>query len=163
MQPWMSDVHSSIVKVKAELRRRIPDLKERFAAVSAWAEREVAAVAEERQRGNVVPELRYEELADGGVPEGVADRIRRRGCAIVRGVFSQAQAAAWNEGIGSCPNGITNADACRTALGAGEEEQVATLVSFGFPAHPRDPGRRSPEEWIARADRRPFDEVVEFR
>jgi nitroreductase len=71
--------------------------------------------------------------------------------------------AAWNEGIGSCPNGITNADACRTALGAGEEEQVATLVSFGFPARPRDPRRRSPEQWIERADRRPFDEVVEFR
>jgi len=71
--------------------------------------------------------------------------------------------AAWNEGIGSCPNGITNPDAGRTALGAGEEEQVATLVSFGFPAHPRDPRRRSAEEWIERADRRPFDEVVEFR
>ena len=100
MQPWMSDVRSSIVKVKTELRRRIPDLKERFAAMSAWAEREVAAVAEERRRGNVVPELRYEELAGGGVPAGVADRIRRRGCAIVRGVVSQAQAAAWNDGIG---------------------------------------------------------------
>ena len=71
--------------------------------------------------------------------------------------------AAWNENIGSCPNGITDADACRAALGAGEEEQVATLLSFGFPAHPRDPRRRSPEEWVDRADRLPFDEVVEFR
>jgi len=70
--------------------------------------------------------------------------------------------AAWNDGIGSCPNGITNPDACRTAVRAGDEEQVATLVSFGFPAHPRDPRRRSPEEWVERADRRPFDEVVEF-
>jgi nitroreductase len=70
---------------------------------------------------------------------------------------------AWNEGIGSCPNGIVDADACRAALGAGEEEQVATLLTFGYPARPRDPGRRPPEAWIERADRLPFDDVVERR
>jgi nitroreductase len=71
--------------------------------------------------------------------------------------------AAWNEGIGSCPNGIADADAMRVALGIDEEEQVATVLSFGYPATARDPARRSPEEWIERADRVAFEEVVEMR
>jgi nitroreductase len=71
--------------------------------------------------------------------------------------------AAWSEGIGSCPNGIADADAMRATLGIDEDEQVAILISFGYPARARDPGRRSPEEWIERADRLPFDEVVELR
>jgi hypothetical protein len=36
-----------------------------------------------------------------------------------------------------------------------------TVLTFGYPARPRDPERRSPEEWLARADRKPLDEVVE--
>ena len=39
-------------------------------------------------------------------------------------------------------------------------EKVAVLLTFGRPAKPRDPARRSPEEWLDRADRRPFDDVV---
>jgi nitroreductase len=71
--------------------------------------------------------------------------------------------AAWNDGIGSCPNGVADAARLSEVLGLGEEEQVATVLGFGYPARARDPERRPPEEWIARADRRPFAEVVEER
>ena len=71
--------------------------------------------------------------------------------------------AAHNEGIGSCPNGISDADAMAAVVGVEEGEQVATVLSFGYPARPRDPERRTPDEWIARADRKPFDEVVSER
>jgi nitroreductase len=71
--------------------------------------------------------------------------------------------AAWNAGIGSSPNGVADRDALAAAVGHGEDEQVAIVLTFGYPARAVDPSRRSPEEWIARADRRPFDEVVEFR
>ena len=71
--------------------------------------------------------------------------------------------AAHNEGIGSCPNGIADADAMAAAVGVEEGEQVATVLSFGYPARPRDPERRTPDEWIARANRKPFDEVVSER
>jgi hypothetical protein len=37
------------------------------------------------------------------------------------------------------------------------------VLTFGYPARPRDPERRSAEEWIARAGRKPFDEVVSER
>jgi nitroreductase len=71
--------------------------------------------------------------------------------------------AASNEGIGSCPNGIADADRLRAAVGHGDDETVATVLTFGHPARPRDPEARSAQEWIARADRRPLEEVVEER
>jgi len=37
---------------------------------------------------------------------------------------------------------------------------VAAVLSFGIPARPRDPARRSADEWVARANRKPFDEIV---
>ena len=71
--------------------------------------------------------------------------------------------AAHADGIGSCPNGIADTDAMAAAVGIDEGEQVATVLSFGYPARPRDPERRTPAEWIARANRKPFDEVVSER
>jgi nitroreductase len=71
--------------------------------------------------------------------------------------------AAHGEGVGSCPNGIADREGMQAVLGHDDDEQVATLISFGYPARPRDPGRRSPEEWIARADRLPFEQVIEER
>jgi nitroreductase len=70
---------------------------------------------------------------------------------------------AWAEGVGSCPNGIADAERCHAVLQPRDGEQVATIVSFGYPARPSDPERRSPEHAIARADRQPFDAVVEWR
>jgi nitroreductase len=71
--------------------------------------------------------------------------------------------AASNDGVGSCPNGTADAARLQAAVGHGDDEQVVTVLTFGYPEHPRDAERRSPEEWIARADRRPYEEVVEER
>jgi nitroreductase len=69
--------------------------------------------------------------------------------------------AAWAEGVGSCPNGIADADQAARLLGLGDDERVVTVLTFGYPAGPADPERRSAAEWIARADRKPFDDVVQ--
>ena len=71
--------------------------------------------------------------------------------------------AAWGDGIGSCPNGIADPEALAAVLGHADDEQVATLLSFGYPARPVDPESRTPDEWIERADRLAFDDVVEVR
>jgi nitroreductase len=71
--------------------------------------------------------------------------------------------AAWNDGIGSCPNGIRDPEMLRDAIAHDDDEQVATILSFGYPARARDPERRSPEEWIGRVDRRRFEDVVSER
>ena len=62
--------------------------------------------------------------------------------------------AAWAEGVGSCPNGIREADAAAEICGG----DVRAIISFGYPAKPRR--ERSAEEWSARANRKPLDEIV---
>ena len=69
--------------------------------------------------------------------------------------------AAWNEGIGSCPNGIADADALRRALKLEDGEQAANVLTFGYPLRPRSPERRPPERWIEAADRVPFEQSVQ--
>jgi nitroreductase len=63
---------------------------------------------------------------------------------------------AWGEGVVSCPNGIRDADAAAEICGG----EVRAILSFGYPARPRDVESRSAEEWSARANRKPLDEVV---
>jgi nitroreductase len=70
---------------------------------------------------------------------------------------------AWNDGVGSCPNGLADPDRAREALGLGEDDELAIVLTFGYPARPVDPSRRMPEEWSARANRKPLDELVERR
>ena len=69
--------------------------------------------------------------------------------------------AAWQDGVGSCPNGIADPDQASLVLGLGEQERIVIVITFGYPAAARHPERRSPAEWIARADRRPFEQVIQ--
>jgi nitroreductase len=68
--------------------------------------------------------------------------------------------AAWDDGVGSCPNGIEDQDAARAVLELDEDEKPVIVLSFGYPARPRDPSSRTADEWSARANRRPLDDVV---
>jgi hypothetical protein len=64
--------------------------------------------------------------------------------------------AAWNEGVVSCPNGIKDAEEAARICGG----DVKMILSFGYPAKPRDIAARSAEEWSERAKRAPLDELV---
>jgi nitroreductase len=68
--------------------------------------------------------------------------------------------AAWNEGLISTPNGISDEEIARSVLEASEEERPVTILTFGVPLRPRVPERRSAAEWSARANRKPLDEIV---
>jgi nitroreductase len=67
---------------------------------------------------------------------------------------------AWNDHIGSCPNGMPDPDAVAKLLDLEDGEHPTIVLTFGYPARTRDPVRLEAIEWIARADRKPFDEVV---
>jgi nitroreductase len=64
--------------------------------------------------------------------------------------------AAWNDGVASCPNGVKDVEAAARICGG----EVKSILSFGYPAKPRDPESRSADEWSAKANRRPLDELV---
>jgi nitroreductase len=68
--------------------------------------------------------------------------------------------AAWSEGVGSCPNGMPDPEAIARLLDLAEDERPVTVLTFGYPARPRDPERYSAEQWLEKADRLPFDELV---
>jgi nitroreductase len=70
--------------------------------------------------------------------------------------------AAWNEGVGSCPNGMPDRAATADVLGLREGEEPAIVLTFGYPERPRrEPESQSAEAWVEAADRKPFEEVVE--
>jgi nitroreductase len=100
-----------------------------------------------------------------GAPLAVAVVVRGKGpTSFDAGRAAQnMMLAASNDAIGSCPNGVADADALAAVLGTGDDEQVVTVLGFGYPARPLDPESRTSDEWIARANRMPFDEVVELR
>lgn len=68
---------------------------------------------------------------------------------------------AWSDHIGSCPTGLRDGDGVAELLDLEEDERPMIVLTFGYPAHTRDPLRREAVEWIERADRKPFDEVVQ--
>jgi nitroreductase len=71
--------------------------------------------------------------------------------------------AAANDGIGSCPNGIADADRLAGAVGPAADERVSVVLTFGYPARPRDPESHPADHWIDAADRRPLAEIVTER
>lgn len=64
--------------------------------------------------------------------------------------------AAWGEGVASCPNGVREPDVAEEICGG----DVRMILSFGYPARPREVESRSAEEWSARANRKPLSELV---
>jgi nitroreductase len=113
-------------------------------------------------RGELLAEHVYESDNLRGSPFVVAVVVSGKGpTSFDAGRAAQNMLlAAWNEGVGGSPNGIAEEEPVRKALGLAEEERVAIVLSFGYPARPRDPSSRPPEEWSARAKRKPLDEVV---
>jgi nitroreductase len=68
--------------------------------------------------------------------------------------------AAWNEGIGGVPNGISDEARAREVLGLGDDDKLPIVLTFGYPAEPRDVEAHSAQEWSRRRKRKPLDEVV---
>lgn len=111
----------------------------------------------------VVVEQAQQELADGvWAPENVAT------AALVIAIVGDAAGfdvgrasqnmmlAAWDQGVGSCPNGIKDAELAARICGG----EVKMILSFGYPAKPRDVTARTADEWSERAKRAPLDDLV---
>jgi nitroreductase len=71
--------------------------------------------------------------------------------------------AAWNEGVGSCPNGMPDPEAVGRLLGLADDERAYIILTFGYPVRQRDPASQTPEEWSNRANRKPLAQVLRRR
>jgi hypothetical protein len=97
MQAWMKDPKQGVIDGKAELLARMPDVAERMVRMNEWLGDEVAAVNAEG--ADAVPQMSFRDVLANGISAAQTERIRRRGCVIIRGVFERQQAVTWNEEI----------------------------------------------------------------
>lgn len=101
------------------------------------------------------------------VPENIA------GCQLAIGLASTGKRAldmgrlaqnmilaAWDEGIGSAPNGTQNAEGARRVLGLREEENLPVILSFGYPQHPHTPNPDDTAGILQRIKRKPLSDLV---
>jgi nitroreductase len=125
-----------------------------------------------RLSGNSQNKQRWEFVIVEQAKESLADTVwapqNVRGAKLVVAICGGAQGVdvgrcaqdmmlcAWGEGVTSCPNGVRDRDAAAEICGA----EVKLVLTFGYPARPRDPESRPAEEWSARIKRRPLDELV---
>ena len=138
--------------IPAEVERRILDagrLSGSSRNMQAWEFVVVAAAQQELADAVYAPEnVRTATL--------VVAIVGAAGGSDVGRCMQNMMLAAWNDGVVSCPNGIKEPEVAARICGG----EVKAIVSFGYPANPRDLESRSADEWSARAKRKPLDELV---
>ncbi len=94
-------VGEAIVAFKRRMAPRRDALKRAFSEAKDHISRTADAIRKESAAGRaVIPEIEYSAIRDGSVAEAARERIRKTGCAIVRGVFPQSQASDWFAEVG---------------------------------------------------------------
>lgn len=166
------DTFLAIASRRDERRYRPEPLPEDVAARILDAGRLAGSASNRQPWAFVVPDTRerVEALArsvyvpdnvlGAGLVVGVVLTGRRQASFDAGRAAQNMLLAAWNEGVSSCPNGLEDRDAAHAALGLGEDETPVIVLTFGVPERRRDPESRAAEDWSARANRRPLDDVV---
>ncbi|HYD99774.1 MAG TPA: DUF1479 domain-containing protein [Alphaproteobacteria bacterium] len=94
-------VKDSIVAFKRSMAERRPALERALQEMEDHIRREADSIQAEAAAGrSVVPEIDFAAIRDGRVDEATRAEMRRRGCAVVRGVFPAAQVREWNDELG---------------------------------------------------------------
>lgn len=68
--------------------------------------------------------------------------------------------AAWNAGVGSCPNGVKDRERAAHLLELTGEQVISTILSFGYPRTPLDPAGKAPDGLLERIERKPLGQLV---
>ncbi|MFM2036600.1 MAG: hypothetical protein RL459_1865 [Pseudomonadota bacterium] len=84
-----------IIQTKRKLRAQIIDMPRRFAAMTARLEVQIEQIERERAQGiEPIPQLEFSQL--DRISETDKNRIRQRGCLVIRNVFDDARVNDWN-------------------------------------------------------------------
>ncbi|QGN33769.1 DUF1479 domain-containing protein [Microlunatus sp. Gsoil 973] len=98
------DLKAAIREIKPALRARIAasgrSVEEVFAVLEARIFDAVTEIEAARARGEEIwPAIDYADIEAGTVSAGQLDKLRRRGCLVVRGHFPHEQARAWDAAV----------------------------------------------------------------
>ena len=97
MDKQENTIAAFIAQAKQELRQ-LSNIDKSFAHARDLMRKEVDKIVDRQQKsGCCVPQLAYQRIADNKVTSQELKAIRQHGCVIVRSVFSQQQAEAWNQ------------------------------------------------------------------
>jgi hypothetical protein len=103
-QTTPADLPAAIRAVKSALRARIEasgrGVDDVFAAVERRVSARIAEIDADLAAGESVwPVIDYADIENGTVTAAQLDKLKRRGCLVVRGHFPREQALAWDESI----------------------------------------------------------------
>jgi hypothetical protein len=94
-------IKDEIRKTKRRLKAGSPDLKAAFDRITERIRREVDTIQSNVASGRpALPETDFKAVAAGTVAEATRNEMRKRGFAIVRGVYPRSRAEAWNDELG---------------------------------------------------------------
>jgi hypothetical protein len=98
------DLGAATREIKAAIRARIQasgrTVEEVFSVIEARVVARVEEVLADRDRGESTwPVIDFADIAAGSVSAADLDKLRRRGCLVVRGHFEREQALAWDASI----------------------------------------------------------------
>ena len=92
---------SEIRKTKRQLEAGSPQLKAAFERITERIRREADTIQSSLAGGrSPLPEVDFKAVAAGTVSDAAKNEMRKRGFAIVRGVYPGSQAEAWNDELG---------------------------------------------------------------
>ena len=95
------DVSNEIVAFKKAMAPKREALKRAYADVKDAVSRAADTIRAETAAGRpAIPEIPYADIRDGKVSDATRAAIRRSGCAVIRGVFPEAQAREWFDAVG---------------------------------------------------------------
>lgn len=102
MRLTIDDLPAAIRMAKATLRASLPGYAHTFRELEGDIARQVDAIRRAHaQRRDVIPVLRYADIANASVDPHAIAAIRTHGAVVIRGVFDTHQARDWNDEIGA--------------------------------------------------------------
>ncbi|EQA5669605.1 DUF1479 domain-containing protein [Cronobacter malonaticus] len=122
----ISDLPSAIREIKQQLRQALPNYQAVFAELEADIARQIETIKSETARGeSPVPQIQADDIINGRISDAQKARIRERGCCVIKGVFPESQARAWNQEIGDY---LERNDFVEKLKNAAEDNYFGTLA-----------------------------------
>src|SRR4051812_41601033 len=92
------------------LRQEIGDPARAFAWCERYLGRDLDEIASAPTAADIWPVVTFDDAAAGTVPAKVHDAVRRRGCVVIKGVFSGAQVRRWDDELASLDAAAADVD-----------------------------------------------------
>ncbi|MDC9581444.1 DUF1479 domain-containing protein [Xenorhabdus sp. PR6a] len=94
------DYRQNIRQMKHAMRKQIGDVEGLFAQICHKIEQELATAREdEKKTGSAWPEIHWRDVAENCISAELRQKIKQRGCVIVRQNFPRDTALAWDKSL----------------------------------------------------------------